>query len=578
MKIKLASLILLSTLLISASLYATEIQVKVDRNQIELNETFTLVFEANEDPDDDPDFSPLEKDFKILNKSSSSNISIVNGNYTKQKRWSVTLMALKKGEVTIPSIAFGSDRSPHYQINIKAVQKSVGNTGAEFISELDISTDSAYPQSQIIITQRLLSKRNINGYEFSQLKFNGVEVALEQLGDVKQFQTQRGSSPYLVLEQSYAIYPQAQGELSIEPSIASARLALNNRSAYDPFRSNTKTVRRASEKKLIHVKAIPDTFKGKHWLPAKEVQLVEELDTTKSFKIGEPITRTLSLFADGQTASQLPEFTITDVDGLKLYPDQPLTKDIKSQDGITGSQQIKVAIIPATSGRFVLPEITIPWWNTQSNKLQLARIPARTILVKAELAKTKKQPHESHPSTTHEVSATDPITQPAPIVQLSKSDEQAIFWKLTSLALVIGWALSLVVFWKLKSKKSRAKHLPDSRILSTKQSYKKLESACKANNAQACKTALLIWGNSIFIEPGVYSLGELARRVNELTEHKILGDKISQLNTHLYKNDTNQWRCDDLVSDCEKFSKAYNLAHPKTASASAKDSLEQLYK
>lgn len=69
--------------LYSGSIYAADIKVQIDRTQIELNETFTLHFEASDDVDDDPDFSPLEKDFRILNKSTSSNISIINGQYQK---------------------------------------------------------------------------------------------------------------------------------------------------------------------------------------------------------------------------------------------------------------------------------------------------------------------------------------------------------------------------------------------------------------------------------------------------------------------------------------------------------------
>lgn len=287
-------LLTLFTCLLTFTANAAEITVRVDRTHIELNETFILVFEASENPDDDPDFSPLEKDFQVLRKSSSSNISIINGEYKKAKRWNVSLLALREGTITIPPISFGNDLSPQYQITIKAVKESAGKEGEEFISELEISTDTAYPQSQIIITQRLLSSRNINGYEFSNLKLKGIEVAKEPLGEVKQFQTKRGDTPYLVLEQSYAIYPQTAGTLTIEPSVATARLSIGNRSNRDPFRSNTKTLRRASAKKIITVKPIPVSFKGKHWLPAKEVQLVEEFPENTDFKNGEPITRTLS--------------------------------------------------------------------------------------------------------------------------------------------------------------------------------------------------------------------------------------------------------------------------------------------
>jgi len=332
------------SLLFALTAKAADISVKIDRTKIELNETFTLTFEASEDPDDDPDFSPLEKDFQVISKSSSSNMSIINGAYSRTKKWNITLIALRTGTLTIPQINFGSDTSPSYKVDITLPKKSTGRQGESFISELEISTNTSYPQAQIIVTQRLLSSSNITAYEFSPLKLSGVEVTSETLGDIKQFQVKRGDTPYLVLEQNYAIYPQSAGTLSIQPSVASARIAIQGsnrgRSAYDPFRSNTKTLRRSSEGKTITVKPMPDAFKGKHWLAAKEVQLVEEFPQGKTFKAGEPITRTLLLLADGQLSSQLPEFKTEEISGLKQYPDKPLLKNNVSDDGITGVQQL----------------------------------------------------------------------------------------------------------------------------------------------------------------------------------------------------------------------------------------------
>ncbi len=566
---KISYLILLFVLTFPAGLYAADIQVKVDRTQIEFNQTFTLTFESSEDLDNDPDFSPLKKDFQILNTSTSSNISIINGKYTKLKRWKVSLIALRKGRVTIPSISFGSDRSPEYQVNIKAVQQSTGKQGEEFMSELEISTDTAYPQSQIIVTQRLLSSRNINGYEFSALKVNGVEIVKEPLGDVKQFQTRRGKTPYLVLEQNFAIYPQTTGVLNIEPSIATARVSLSNRSNYDPFRSNTKTLRRASAKKSITVKSVPVEFKGKHWLPAKEVQLVEELDDSKPFKVGEPITRTLSLFADGQTAAQLPEFIISDIKGLKLYPDQPLIKDIKTDSGITGSQQIKIAIIPSSGGSYTLPAIAIPWWNTTTHKQEIATIAARTIQVGTAAAKSTPKTDPQLQDNRQAIVDSNMTTEFSAPVNSPNSEEQSGLWKMISFLLVTGWIISLFIFWKISAKKSTEKSQPDTTAISLKQSYKQLGAACERCDAQACKTALLYWANAIFIDQPVYSLGDLAAHVNDKLKNKII-----DLNSHLYNRQNTQWQCDDLLALCEDYAANYISNLPQADN----NKLEDLWK
>jgi hypothetical protein len=45
------------------------VSVSIDRNPVNLQESFQLTFTASDDPDGEPDFSPLDKDFEILNRA-----------------------------------------------------------------------------------------------------------------------------------------------------------------------------------------------------------------------------------------------------------------------------------------------------------------------------------------------------------------------------------------------------------------------------------------------------------------------------------------------------------------------------
>ena len=555
---------------------AADIQVKVDRTHIELNETFTLTFESNEEPDGEPDFSPLEKDFQILNTGSSSNISIINGQYTRSKKWNLSLIARHKGTITIPTINFGRDSSPSYQVTIKQPQKSTGKQGETFISELLISSDSAYPQQQIIITQRLLSSNNISAYEFSPLKTSGVEVTIEKLGDVKQYQTNQGNTPYLVLEQSFAIFPESSGKLEIEPSVASARVSLqgsrNNRSPFDSFRSNTKTVRRSSDGKSISIKPVPDSFKGKHWLIANEVQLVEEFPENKSFKTGEPVTRTLLLVADGQTAAQLPEFIASDIKGLKQYPDKPLLKNNTSEDGITGAQQLKVALIPSSAGSYTLPAISVPWWNMQTNKMEIAKIKSRTFQVNAASGSNVVTPLPGGSNTVENIEKPENTSQssPVPSADLSiASTDNSLPWKLTSLILATGLLITLFLLLKSKSIKPSTDKNQKNETPSLKLAIKNIKQACEKNNAQETKDALLEWGRALFKNMPINSLTELSNNVDQS-----LADKINLLNVYLYRNNTDHWKCDDLFDLCQKFTA--NFKEPLSITENNK--LESLYR
>jgi len=86
---------------------ATDIRVSIDRNPVNVNESFQLIFTAAQSPDDDPDFGPLEKDFSILNQNNSTSSSWVNGKSSKTVQWVLSVMAKRVGSLIIPSIKFG---------------------------------------------------------------------------------------------------------------------------------------------------------------------------------------------------------------------------------------------------------------------------------------------------------------------------------------------------------------------------------------------------------------------------------------------------------------------------------------
>jgi hypothetical protein len=48
---------------------------------------------ASDDPDGEPDFSPLDKDFEILNQSQQQSVQIVDWEKTKSIQWLLTVMA-----------------------------------------------------------------------------------------------------------------------------------------------------------------------------------------------------------------------------------------------------------------------------------------------------------------------------------------------------------------------------------------------------------------------------------------------------------------------------------------------------
>ncbi len=206
--------LLLSTLIIWCDLLQAKVTISVDRNPVRVNESFQLYFEADVSVDGDPDFSPLQQHFQILNRSRSSNISIINGKYQRSLKWTLQVMPKQEGDFILPAIEFGSEKSDLFRVKVRPASQS-SLPGEGLIFEITSDESSLYVQSQVIVTLRLMSDSNISGYQMGDLAIDDMDVVIEPLGDVKQYETRLDDKPYLVLEMQFALFPQESGPLNI---------------------------------------------------------------------------------------------------------------------------------------------------------------------------------------------------------------------------------------------------------------------------------------------------------------------------------------------------------------------------
>jgi hypothetical protein len=258
-------------------------------------------------------------------------------------------------------------------------------------------------------------------------------------------------------------------------------------------------------------------------------------------KVGEPLTRTLTLRGVGTTVGQLPELNTVKTDAnVKAYPDQPVLNEQKQADGISASRQEKIALIPAMAGKHILPAIEIPWFNTKSQSVEVARIPETTINVIG--SSETQQPNPVPPKPVASPSA--PVSKPNinnPVL-VSIDVEGKNIWPWVSVFLACGWLVTIILFWHKRTKKPVADTKATERLLhetSLKESVKKLKEACADDDAHAAKNALLAWGKQKF---NATNLGAIATYCDAR-----LRDEILHLNQVLYGKDASQWDGKNLM-------------------------------
>ncbi|MDH5355988.1 MAG: hypothetical protein OEY09_16215, partial [Gammaproteobacteria bacterium] len=333
--------------------------------------------------------------------------------------------------------------------------------------------------------------------------------------------------------------PQQSGQLRLEPVLGEVRLVPQAGSIFDPFQTRGEIKRVRSPELVLEVTGINPAFTDQHWLPARELRLHDfwQGDLTE-LVAGEPITRTLTLVAEGLTAAQLPTFSWSDVDGIRQYPDQPVLSDERIETGIVGELQQKIALIPTAGGRYTVPEIIIPWWNVTTQQREVARIPSRTINVAA-----APVDNQAAASTNH--SEAEQADQVVTAVEMTQEPNR--FWIWLSLFLACGWLMTVLTGWSKRRPNQAKSPLQSTGAIGLRAARKQLKQACEANDARSARQALLAWARALNMK--FDHIDQLAKYYGEP-----LNSHIGAMNRSLYSQESGQWQGKALWQTCEVIS------------------------
>jgi len=515
--------------LLISPLFAADISVKIDRNPVNLNESFQIIFSATDKPDGEPDFSPLKKDFEILHQSQQQSTQITNLKMTKSIQWVLTVMAKHEGTIMVPAINFGQDNSQFTALVVNKIQVAE-NTNEDLFLQVEVSNTKPYLQEQVIYTLKLYRKVNISQAALTEPKL--ANAVIEKLGEDKNYNSQYQGENYVVTERKYAIFPQRSEIMLIEPLTLTADVIAASQPRYNGFfnRQNTRTQRVNSKAITLDVQAKPAAAADKYWLPAEQVYLEEKWSTDIAHtKVGEPITRTLSLLIKGATQGALPVLYADNMPAnLKAYPDQPTLKETAKDDSMIAYREEKIALIPGLAGTYTLPAIEIPWWNTITQKMEVARIAEQTMTATAVtgtnnyVAPTPKIVTETPPPIAVDNKST---------VTTSSADETLWFW--LAIFFAGAWLVTLIYFLS----KNRKKTQKEVSLAATEKAGvidKKLKKACTKNEPAPAKEALIQWGREQFNQSSLTKIAEQCAPV--------LQSEILALNAVLYGGKNKEWQ------------------------------------
>jgi len=561
---------LLLCLLLQATLVLAAVSVTPDRNPVGLGEEFELEFVATGASPGSPDFSPLSQDFQVVGTSTSQNFSMVNGSFSQQTVWKVRLFANRTGKLSIPALRFGTDRSP--SIDIMVMDQVPGGSAGSLIGKDDVivelvpETATPYVQQQVVVTQRLLHAIPLqrNRASMTHPEIAGGKGAMQQLGGVKQYVTERKGRRYNVIERRYAVFAQASGELVLGKTIFEGVLDQGGPRSFDPFdfSGGGRLIRRLSEPLTLTVQPQPATVTGS-WLPARKLTLNAYWDKPlDQLKAGEPVTLTLAIIAEGLLAEQLPALELKVPNGIKSYANQPEFRNDVNDSTMIGIRQEKWVLVPTGGGAFDIPALELPWWNVADGRMELAQLKAEHVRVAGEPLTAPAVAPVSPPAGSPEAQTAARVPAPSGLESDSDPgslpDAGSMGWLLwVGLGTVLVALVSL--FWSLRQQRQRS-GVQRARTGQRVGALARLKKACQSNNAAAAQAALQDWMRE---EPGLLpaTMAHLRTRADPA-----LRRALDQLNAALYAGEREPWRGIGLWQALQGFHPEAPGRSPDTAS------------
>jgi len=546
---------LLFSLAFSAT--AQDIEVSVDRYELARGETLTYtirVFEQRQGMQ--LDLTPLTENFDVLGTRTSSQIRSINGSVESWTDYIVTLFPLTEGDLEIPTLIINNARTDPITVSVVNQGPRSNQSSEELFLEIEVNKDSIYVQEQLLFTVRLFYTINgIRNPQFTELEM--PDTVIQLIGSPNQYEKLIDGVRYGVYEKRYVIFPQRSGPLEI-PDIL-FRGEVTDGSSNFVFRNlNTRRVTAFIDGMTVDVKQRPAAAANSPvWLPVSGLTLEDSwAPDTEELQIGDSVVRTITMVAEGLDGAVLPPFGTTDLDGANTYPDPAEIDRTFVSGAIVGTRVETMTIVPTVDGNLEIPEIAIPWWNIDTDQLQVTTIPAKTLTIGAIAGAAPAEQAVSSSGNLEELLAMPPVVDQEMIDEQAEAEyiEIEANWLrylISAAFLIVLISIYRLVIWPNRQLINHYLNAGRNRITeryspanNERVAYQQLLKTLKQKEAHHIRTHLVVWCDH-FVR---------SRRITNM-EDILQAQEAAELHKHVQNLQTDLFR-DRIGSDGQSFDPA----------------------
>ncbi|WP_158262646.1 BatD family protein [Photobacterium sanctipauli] len=418
--------------------YAAQAIATVSKNVVGVNEVFQLKVSIDDNVNTSSlDLSPLGEHFNYGTPSVSSGTSIVNGVVTRSTEWTVAVAAKEIGEWTIPSFRIGATETDPITItSLKSANSTNGGTAKPDIHlDFDIDKDSLYIGESIRYTVRIRIGEQLSQPTLIAPSGEGLEV--KQNGDDRQTETVLNGKRYIIITRDYQITANKAGDILLRGAQFKGNVIKGSRGFGSTLRVPLDL---QTQDITLAVTDKPADYKGL-WLPTEDLVLEQDWQPqTETVKVGEPISRTITLKIKNAEQSTMPNLSLNYPSNVRVYDEKPI---YGSDAGYT-TMTVKQVIIARNEGNVSLPPLTINWWNTSTNRQESSKIEGFELSVQAGETGNNALPLQPAPDVAP--TANQPTPQPV------STETSSNWWPWLSLVLFILW-VGTIKLWLNERKK-----------------------------------------------------------------------------------------------------------------------------
>lgn len=523
---------------------------EVDRQTVIDGESVVLYIKGT-DLSTLPDLASLSTNFRIIDTGQSSSQTVVNGKSSHTYTLRLELQPKSLGSTVIPALTVGNVSTD--PITVEVVAR--GTPGVEprdkVFAELSVDKENPYVQEQVILSLEVFDDGNLVRPE--PLVEGNSDYQIEKLPLGRERIVERNNVKYRVRTFRYALFPQQSGEMTIdEISIPGGIRENSYGGSLMLFNTPTRRIEFSSNSISFTVKPRAAGSTANWWLPVASHEVKHEWSgDISNAMVGEPLTLTLLTEAMGATPSQLPEITVPEVPGIKIYVDNPEFGSRPDANGIYSARRDKWSVIPNQGGQLTLPEVIIKWWDTEADVERSSVIPAQQLEVEggSVAAPGSASADSSGDSSPVTASSSQGGESSAPAVNAMSDNQDADssvgaidsaqssdvlsargdahefvprHWLWLAVAAVTAWLATLAGWWwsvkKSTGKQQASRKPPDN--ASERKAFRSMKSLAAGADTTAYSAAVLEWAGRRWPRSPVRNLPEVGLRLDdaELTD------------------------------------------------------------